>query len=548
MKTINTNPLLNRDSYLDEAAFRREEKQIEKEIFYYKLTYCAIAVYCSMSKLLSVPVYIELSKIYETRKGLFLIFLVGGLTALVKPLFGWIGDWFFPFGYRVKTYCIACCLINLILMIFLHYSTSYWSLFVLSMLLELNMNCLDAIAQGMTSITIEMELRLLAKKHPFAEEIRDKNSVEINLHTKTLGFFISEMDRVWEPSYSRNFAHYCIVLTGAKFFWVTIRDLARQACVDQTHESLQMTKDTSPINISIVKYIVTLTSLALIIIMFFFKEKRMSYVIYPDHHKGKHLLDSVKFLLGKRKWVLILISFFLCAHPLLQMTYICSNYLVKIIVENGLWRYTEQTTTPVAGILCVMLMVLSADYKSKNQKPITYLMSILFWMGLLCIALIVLVMTHHFECLNKIIIIYGSTIAIYSIPNLIYGISLIWIVGNFVKKVPIGHEFFCITLLTGLVSLGYHSGFLIHIILIPPESYETDHFGVDQIFWYFVVIFGLIPIGLYFAMYNGLNGDEEYHSDSRKLMLERERSKHQNDYSDVERINNFASFSPQSED
>ena len=73
---------------------------------------------------------------------------------LFKPVFGYIGDNFFPFGYRIKGYVIIIATINIIAMFFMISFGLYGRVIYIEVPLIAMTTFLDSIAQGMTTLTI----------------------------------------------------------------------------------------------------------------------------------------------------------------------------------------------------------------------------------------------------------------------------------------------------------------------------------------------------------------------------------------------------------
>lgn len=100
----------------------------------------------------------------------------------LKPLFGYLGDRFFPFRYRIKGYAISLGLINIAIsfvsLIFVHrvkyYNWSIIPLVVMIFIIYMNQAFIDAITrnlhlsnslEGMTSMTAGFEARAKTLRH-----------------------------------------------------------------------------------------------------------------------------------------------------------------------------------------------------------------------------------------------------------------------------------------------------------------------------------------------------------------------------------------------
>ena len=181
------NILRNAGSKLSPEFYKRESSQLERQIRNYKLYYCFVAAYCSLGKLFALPM--QLVAITSARNGekaehsqnvmmLFRVILLTGFPWILKPLFAWYCDRFFPFRYRIKGYALVISILNIIIMSTVHFTSSVRVFEIAVEIYLFTIVILDTIAQGMMTATISLERRLLEKIYPFTPIRRRRYSQE----------------------------------------------------------------------------------------------------------------------------------------------------------------------------------------------------------------------------------------------------------------------------------------------------------------------------------------------------------------------------------
>lgn len=500
MTPTTKNPLLNRTSYLDDDSFVREEKQLQSEILEYKVAYCSIAVYSTIDQLLAIPYYIAIKDIYDTKSGLFVLFTAFCIPCVLKPLFGWLGDWYFPFRYRLKSYCVLTCLINLILVSALHQYNSVMSLGIISTLMKLNLLFIESISQGMTTITIQMEHRLMVKKHPFAPEVRNRSKSEPGITIDTMAFGLLGYDRIWQPSYTRIFGQYWIVYIGARYFWLFIGHIAYSRLI---HTPVWLQSGSRDIlENSSYRYsnaIIAIASIILIIGMMFFKEKKMT-TCFSENNKNKHLLKSLSAVFFKPESTLIYITVFMLCNPLLYVGLISYTYLAIQARQREMWKYIDMVSILAAGVICMAFLSVTSIFL-KRVKSIHFMLLIIGTSLAFNIVMVLFSFSSDFEFLDQFWITFGLCVAALSGFWLVAGFSTIFIVDRFIKKVPIGHEFFCLNLLTATVYLGTLIGNIMHILLVTSKVGEKICPKNIKPLCYGSIVFLVIPGCIYWGFY-----------------------------------------------
>jgi MFS family permease len=79
----------------------------------YKSNYLIFAVYSSLTMFLEEPFNAFLQAIEDPYTDLYMTMLY--LPWVLKPLFGFLADWLYPFGYRMRGYMVIIGLLNTIL-------------------------------------------------------------------------------------------------------------------------------------------------------------------------------------------------------------------------------------------------------------------------------------------------------------------------------------------------------------------------------------------------------------------------------------------------
>lgn len=154
-------------SHLDDCA-KMERDQLSSRLVSYRAMYLATGAYCSCTTLIT-PLFRQFMKDKNSKYTDEFTLLIQAAWA-AKPLFAFLSDWIFPFQYRIKGYIPILAFINALLAIIgaVHVQrleTSDGSLLpfqAFTFLIFVNLAFVDSICQGMTTITLRLEQRLVA--------------------------------------------------------------------------------------------------------------------------------------------------------------------------------------------------------------------------------------------------------------------------------------------------------------------------------------------------------------------------------------------------
>jgi len=461
-KDKNLNKIIETSSALNEDHFTSEIVELERHIFKYRLAYCAIGAYCAFHRGFLVPLGLIVKDGPQERKPdtdmlefYFTYFhLVITLPWVMKSLFGLIGDIFFPFGYRVKGYCIIASILNICLSItiifFDRVSQGEKMVFILTFCMIVSISLLDATAQGMTTLTILMQKRLLQKKYP---TLTFKRGTSADL----LGFALpsGEDGEKLKPSYIKCYAEYLMANYGSTYIYMALGyimffyEQKRISCQENiNYDSLIRT----------FKYCVWLcliTSFMLLYSSFKFKElKRTSWFQLPQN---TNLCSTLKKIFCNKSSLLFLIVFSMVFNP--------SNYVGHFLIENfALWNpktrklplYEDIAPIILAGCLTISVLFLLQKWRSNRMGR---------YIVLIAIAQVLNYVGQALYCISEESSIWRSSKAMLLYITLSFfvgdGASCIMklcLVDRFLRKSPRNYEVFFVNLLSSIVSIGRATG------------------------------------------------------------------------------------------
>lgn len=91
---------------------------------------------------------------------------------MLKPLFGFLSDYLHLCGYRIKSYAILCCLIQIsVCLIFIFTLPSFAVFFTCFVFKNIATSCLDSISDGMAAVLAKLDKRIGLLE----ESLRDKS-------------------------------------------------------------------------------------------------------------------------------------------------------------------------------------------------------------------------------------------------------------------------------------------------------------------------------------------------------------------------------------
>ena len=111
------------------------------------------AVYSSMTEFISLPFLLHLEAKNESFKQIYGALLY--LPWILKPLYGFLADWFFLFKYRIKGYVVILTSLNIVICLIIVFTIEYLTssmFFVLVLLLYNGLAFIDAITRTSSSI------------------------------------------------------------------------------------------------------------------------------------------------------------------------------------------------------------------------------------------------------------------------------------------------------------------------------------------------------------------------------------------------------------
>lgn len=495
-------PVLNRDTCLDDNIFKEEQAQLASEIFLYKLAYCSIAAYCSLSAIFTVPmVIINLLRYGQDYQGAF---LYNGLSlfgpCLTRPIFGWIGDWYFPGGYRLKGYCIFNCIINIVLIALLHYCEQEIDMTKIVFFMKINSVWLEAVALGVTSITIEMEKRLMKKKNPFAAQVKERTYITDYPTQEFYGLL--GKDSIIQPSYVKSYGQYMLTSAGAKMGFVFLSYVIYYHLFpDDCYDKKKIGESIPPFSLKIPKILFIVTSIALILCMLLFNEKKMMKSTSLEN-RNKFIFKGFKGLFLQKKSLLIMIALLIESNPILNACSVVFPYFKAVFEHKGYGEKVILSPNFVAtiGMFFIMAALIFSQERVKSSAYFWYLIlpSLIYQLniGLFCLS-------RESRFFNSEQYLWGTTFMAISTDNLLGGITKVFLIDSFIKLIPVGHEFFYVNLLTTVASFGKQFGVLIWVVYIEVVKLKFDNpMDLSYLCLGSLCLFGILPTLLYLCMFS----------------------------------------------
>ena len=503
MKSKSKNPLLNRDTYLDDTSFKREQDQLASEILAYKMIYCSIAFYCAMSNIFTVPSVVL--NVRHKDEDLNTAFVYNGLSffgpCLLRPLFGWIGDWYFPFGYRLKGYCIFNCLINIALISTFHFYLTEGSFSFITFMIKLNSVWLEAVALGVTSITIEMERRLILKQNPYAKTVKERLS-RIDYPANNFVGYLGENSVIY-PSYVRSYGQFMLTYSASKMFWTFVSYLIYLnlfPCYQQGADYKDKFGSVLEADYAIPKLLFLVASSVLIVCLLLFNEKKMMKTYWPEN-KGKHIFKGFKGIFLRKKSVLIIITLIVIANPLLNACSIIYPYSkMKFEIKNHSMTLMLLSPNFTATIIVFSWLTLIVIF-AKRIRPVSYIVFLVLPSLFYLAAIFLFTYAADSAIFSTTYYLWAITCMAVGMDNLLAGLSKIFIIDSFIKQIPRGHEFFYVNLLTTVASAGKQLGVILWVAYV--KLFDVAHNTPSKmrpLVHGCLAIFVLLPTALYYLI------------------------------------------------
>lgn len=471
--------MIDRGSMITEESTKKETAELEKQIKNYRVMYVLIGSYCSLYRLFFACYGLYLQKVHHSDdfKDKMIItaysVTIFNLPWVLKPIFGYIGDLFSPFGYRAKGYIriITVCNSGLLLG-FIRYGRHENISYFLFMFVLFS-SFLDSIAQGMTTITVTMELRLEEKKNPFVEfrckegsEIMEVDRLEYSNQATTL----LSKKKVWEPSMVKNFAIYVAATYASYCVWLFFGFYFSLLDLQQQHEGRVISSSQEDVkNLSV---FCTVASALLFGSTFCLSElKRTSW--WSPNLRKKPFKVVMKGIFQSRNTYLIFVLGLLSINP--------SNFFWEFAYEffvTNSFKLHQVTnvvylSSPilVSGLLSFLILL----YMTKVWK---YKMTA--WYLKMVVVITLLNLTNHFlmsicnsqSWMKSQMVLYLYAVVAFFSMDIVTAIIKVCLVDKFLLKSPKGYEVFYINMVLSLLSLTRGVGKFLH-------SLETAWFDVS---------------------------------------------------------------------
>ena len=496
--------MIDRGSMITEESIKIEIEELETQIKNYKAMYVLIGCYCSLYRLFFSSYGISLLKKHKTGSFEDQMIITAKSVAIfnlpwmLKPIFGYIGDVFSPFGYRATGYIRIITMCNaLILLGYIRYGDSdniIWYLFTYVGLSSF----LDSIAQGMTTIVVTMELRLEEKKNPLVEfrtkegsDIMEVDRLEeVNESSNGIG-----KNRVWEPSLVKNFVVYVAATYASYCLWLFVGFYFSLLNLKKQAQGIVISSSESDIkNVSI---FCAGASVVLFLCTFFLSELKRTSWWSPN--------------IRKKPFKVVLIGIFRSRDTILIYT-LC---LLSINPSNYFWEFTYRffVLNSIEAHKVESIVFLSSPILFSGLSSFLLLMYIIkvwkykktFWY-LKMIALMSLVnLTNHYlmsicngqTWMKSEIMLYLYAIGGFIGLDVVSAITKVCLIDKFLLKSPKGYEVFYINMVLSLISVTRGIGKLV-------SSMQSAYFKLDtsipssiRVTVYFNWVMVVAPLVLY---------------------------------------------------
>ncbi len=464
--------MIDRGSMITDDSVKKEIDQLEKQIKSYKAMYILVGCYCSLYRLFFGCYGLFLQKLHHTNdfkdKLLIAVYNVAifNLPWMLKPIFGYIGDIFSPFGYRAKGYIRIISLSNLVLLLaMIKYGNTdnlTWFLFAFVLLSSF----LDSIAQGMTTIVVTMELRLEEKKNPFVE-FRCKEGSEIidedKLEFPHVGTSVLSKNKVWEPSMVKNFAIYVTATYASYCVWLFVGFYCSLIDIKEQIEGIIISS--SEEDIKKVSKICTGASTLLFFSTFFLSELQRTSWWSPNLRKKPFKVVLIGIFKSRNTYLIFVLAL-LSINPSnyfweFAYKFFVVNSVQKHQVENPLYLSSPILVSGLTSFLLLLYIIKVWKYK----KTIWYLK--------IAVAISLINLTNQYFmslCENQMnwmmsrLMLYLYAVGGFIGLDVISAVIKVCLVDKFLLKSPKGYEVFYINMVLSLMSFTRALGKLVSSI------------------------------------------------------------------------------------
>jgi len=443
---------LNNSSYVETNDSRVEAEQ---SLFNYKVLYTAMAVFSGSYGILSFSFerYLAMQltgySLYEQRMitSIFRIFWV------TKALFGLLADKIYPFRYRFKSYVMICGTFTILTVVafyiihskFFHKheqddterAEEFWLFFPVTLLLMLGIVLVDSVAQGITTIMIDIEMRVEMLKNSNVHE------VDIMIDPKTKRFAYDA-----NLKYSKNFSYYisieCLVactgilisgiLYDRRMYHPGLSDLDKDSFFA---ESMLFTG---------------LYMLLPMLVFLWFKElKQTGWRSQKERLPFSSVIPSV----SRNKW-LILVVFLISMNPVnYDYDLVLGLIRRKMEIDKSSDIESKMNTYAVANVVAglafvLFVVIINRWCRSFRMKEYYYIIIITSLQVTGCF--IVFAFSWWGWQNDWILFLYVCEVCIASVAGL--RLTMVILADRLTPYLPVGHEVFLTNCFTSLVWLG----------------------------------------------------------------------------------------------
>lgn len=321
-------------SHLDDCA-KMEVEQLSSRLVSYRAMYLATGAYCSCTSLIT-PLFRQFMKDRDSRyTDEFTLLIQAAWVA--KPLFAFLSDWIFPFNFRIKGYVVVLAIVNAILCIIgaIHVqkiTQPHQSLVPFQMMtffIFVNLAFVDSICQGMTTITLRLEQRLV--------------SMQVRANAR-------------QPSLIKNYMSYLIVRQIAGSVFILLASYLKDK-----------SSTTSENDIAVAFILISILSIgcALQALLLFSEFKQSSQIRKGTTFKGQFSKFKAA-LIQDGGHVLLLFTFLTPLNPYSSIDFTSLYSKVNQTFNNSLVFVTEPITSVCLALCMIYLLMKRIGYFSRS--------------------------------------------------------------------------------------------------------------------------------------------------------------------------------------
>lgn len=488
-------------SYVNQESLDEETEELKEQIREYKWTYCCIGLYYGVKSFFYVPIQLTLDIFAETKRGesastelkwMYYSAFIFSLPWFLKPVFAWIVDRLFPFGYRIKSYCLALAVCNILaagVFIILDFGKAIQIVTLVNVFTSV---ILDTIAQGMTTLTITMEQRVQFKSNPgLLRKKRDTNGI-MNQP--------DEDDSIWEPTASENFSKYTVSVCGAKYVWIFLSyiiflGLQRAAGGVEINNGSEDPK-MKLIFIFISYFVYLSASLAFIWVIWRFKELKQTHLLNQSPPTTS-VVEIITTIVSGRKFIFFVSVLLVLINPLNHELWYWVNFFESEVGQSS-YLHDLLIASPVlvGGTLAFILVWIV----SKQWRTVFLYGHFSTMVGVQILSAIPFILVANFP---KTAVAGKPAIFLYCMlstftDSMIMSIANICIVEKYLRHNPAGCEGFYVNLFTSINGLIFGCGKLLQVHLLD-SFYRADSIGLRSVeFIYYPIGIAGLSILTYF--------------------------------------------------